>query len=179
MGPRWRLTDDIHKLHEIVIHYSVEVQREASRLQDARPHVSYQALANLHMRAVMIQPFFPQAAEPFAFLNAERRSQPRPQSPDFCEESLGIRLRRPVRRNSPAGTKSVLRLSTASISATIFLATASIASHRQGLGQRFSPAALRGSAMSASSPMHPATAFRLDSSRSTRWRARDSDRSPV
>ena len=76
--------------------------------------------------------------------------------PKQYEVSLGSRLRRPagdlrdlaacasvdpdvfpffgrvlyaaaVRRNSPAGTKSVWRLSTASISATIFLATASVA----------------------------------------------------
>jgi hypothetical protein len=75
--------------------------------------------------------------------------------PKQYEESLGSRLRRPagdlrdlaacasiilmflpsvegfyaaaVRRNSAAGTKSVLRLSTAIISATIFLATASVA----------------------------------------------------
>ena len=76
--------------------------------------------------------------------------------PKQTEESLGSRLRRPggdlrdlaacasidpdvfsllrkgfyaaaVRLNSPAGTKSVLRLSTTSINATIFLATARVA----------------------------------------------------
>ena len=53
-GPPWPLSEELHKLHEIVIHYSVRVQREAARLQGIRPHMSYQAFGDLHTRAVMI-----------------------------------------------------------------------------------------------------------------------------
>jgi len=53
-GHPWPLDDELHKLHEIVIHYSIEVQRSSARLQEARPHVSYLALANLQMRAITI-----------------------------------------------------------------------------------------------------------------------------
>jgi hypothetical protein len=53
-GPPWPLNKELHKLHEIVIIYSIKVQSAASRLQEIRPHVSYQAFADLHMRAVVI-----------------------------------------------------------------------------------------------------------------------------
>jgi hypothetical protein len=53
-GPPWPLSKELHKLHEIVIRYSIKVQSAAARLQGIRPHVSYQAFADLHMRAVVI-----------------------------------------------------------------------------------------------------------------------------
>ena len=53
-GPPWPISVELQKLHGIVIHYSVEVQEAATRLEANRPHVSYHALANLHMRAILL-----------------------------------------------------------------------------------------------------------------------------
>jgi hypothetical protein len=53
-GPPWPINVELQRLHGIVIHYSIKVHRAATRLDADRPHVSYHALANLHMRAVVI-----------------------------------------------------------------------------------------------------------------------------
>jgi hypothetical protein len=53
-GPPWKIGQDFHKLHEAIIWYGVEVHKAASSLQQKSPHLSYQALAILHMRALTI-----------------------------------------------------------------------------------------------------------------------------
>jgi hypothetical protein len=53
-GPPWPINVELQTLHGIVIHYSIKVQEAATRLEADRPHVSYHALANLHMRAIII-----------------------------------------------------------------------------------------------------------------------------
>src|SRR5580704_10104655 len=53
-GPPWLISRELHVLHESVIEYAVDVHRRATHLQQKRAHVSYRALAILHMRAVTI-----------------------------------------------------------------------------------------------------------------------------
>lgn len=53
-GPPWPIDVELQKLHGIVIHYSIKVHEAATRLEGGRPHTSYHALANLHMRAILI-----------------------------------------------------------------------------------------------------------------------------
>jgi len=53
-GPPWTIGIELQKLHSIVISYSVKVHDTAVHLEHSDPHTSYHALANLHMRAVII-----------------------------------------------------------------------------------------------------------------------------
>ena len=52
--PFWPLRGELNTLHNSVIDYSCRVQEQAVALQNANPHLSYEALAAIHTRAVLI-----------------------------------------------------------------------------------------------------------------------------
>jgi uncharacterized protein DUF5677 len=54
MGPPWSISKELENLHDAAIEYAVKVHRIATEMQVKDPHISYQALAILHMRAVTI-----------------------------------------------------------------------------------------------------------------------------
>jgi hypothetical protein len=53
-GPPWIVGEELAHLHDAAIDYAVTVHQRATEINLHDPHISYQALAILHMRAVTI-----------------------------------------------------------------------------------------------------------------------------